>query len=204
MDNTVLNYYESKIEENSTKCKLIQHLQEENKSLIELVNFQQKVISCIMSIYRQQVIKLLAYANIKIEDKYNEQYKDTIMSQAKRIDEMLQVMKNAISTEHDNEDIRLNVEEELYRLNVENRGLRELLNIAYEYGSIQKENEQEKVSEGESEDGSGNEKRNENINRNFNDQVDEAVINQTVKNITKFRKNYCKGIIHIELQKAAL
>ncbi|KAK9510101.1 hypothetical protein O3M35_004956 [Rhynocoris fuscipes] len=120
------------------KNELITHLQEANKSLTNLVNFQQQVIAVIMSIYRKHITKLLQLSNFKVEDHHEAQYKGKIMQQTAMINDMLEVMKKAIAIDSEEPIIFI---QELARLQKENKDLREILNIANQFGSFSLSND---------------------------------------------------------------
>ncbi|XP_038075189.1 FGFR1 oncogene partner 2 homolog [Patiria miniata] len=106
----------------------IRELQRENRELRVALEEHQSALDLIMSSYREQVCKMLMANRFDRDclEKHAEYHENSIASTAKII-EMAAVMKQAIELE---EKSSFDTEQQLTRLQVENRGLRELLEIS--------------------------------------------------------------------------
>ncbi|XP_071809072.1 FGFR1 oncogene partner 2 homolog [Asterias amurensis] len=106
----------------------IRELQRENRELRVALEEHQSALDLIMSSYREQICRMLMANRFDKDclEKHAEQQEMSIATTAKII-EMAAVMKQAIFLE---EKTSFDVEQKLTRLQVENRGLRELLEIS--------------------------------------------------------------------------
>ncbi|XP_022083806.1 FGFR1 oncogene partner 2 homolog [Acanthaster planci] len=106
----------------------IRELQRENRELRVALEEHQSALDLIMSSYREQVCRMLM-ANRFDRDclEKHAEYRENSMASTAKIIEMAAVMKQAIELE---EKSSFNIEQQLTRLQVENRGLRELLEIS--------------------------------------------------------------------------
>lgn len=112
--------------------KHIRQLQQENKELRLALEEHQNVMELIMSKYRQQVAQLVTVNSQPSQPSTQEQAKLT--AHIERVSEMVAVMRKAASIGDDesNQQQRL-----ITALATENKGLREMLNIASRSGSLQ-------------------------------------------------------------------
>ncbi|XP_050727451.1 FGFR1 oncogene partner 2 homolog isoform X4 [Eriocheir sinensis] len=112
--------------------KHIRQLQQENKELRLALEEHQNVMELIMSKYRQQVAQLVTVNAQPTQPSTQEQAK--LAAQIERVSEMVAVMRQAASLSDDecNEQQKL-----ITALATENKGLREMLNIASRSGSLQ-------------------------------------------------------------------
>ncbi|XP_012269910.2 FGFR1 oncogene partner 2 homolog [Athalia rosae] len=115
--------------------KYLREIQAENKELKNALEDHQNALELIMSKYREQTASLLRRCKVDFTSSHNSKYTELITSQAEKINEMAAVMKTAAAIDEEN-DIR---GKEVYsRLKEENTVLREILNIANNYGSLDK------------------------------------------------------------------
>lgn len=107
-------------------------LQQENQELRNLLDEHQSAIEMIMTKYRQHIVKLLQASKAEQTCAPLENSK-LLQERADKICEMAAVMARAVALD----DEGLAKEEERFRqLSVENRGLRELLEISNKAGSL--------------------------------------------------------------------
>ncbi|XP_053628924.1 FGFR1 oncogene partner 2 homolog isoform X5 [Cherax quadricarinatus] len=109
----------------------IRQLQQENKELRLALEEHQNVMELIMSKYRQQVAKLVTVNSKQTQPNTQEQAK--LAAQIERISEMVAVMRKAASLGDDESQQQQRL---ITALATENKGLREMLNIASRSGSI--------------------------------------------------------------------
>ncbi|KAK7073960.1 FGFR1 oncoprotein partner 2 [Halocaridina rubra] len=109
----------------------IRQLQQENKELRLALEEHQNVMELIMSKYRQQVAKLVS-VNSK-QSQPNTQEHTKLAAQIEQISEMVAVMRKAAALGDDESNYQ---EKVITALVTENKGLKEMLNIAYSSGSI--------------------------------------------------------------------
>ncbi|KPP68292.1 FGFR1 oncogene partner 2-like [Scleropages formosus] len=110
----------------------IRELQQENKELRTSLEEHQSALELIMTKYREQVFRLLMASKKDdpiIITKLKEQHTNEMQAHIDKINEMATVMRKAIELDEGRvcED-----EERIKQLELENRGLRELLNISHE------------------------------------------------------------------------
>nr|XP_045610069.1 FGFR1 oncogene partner 2 homolog isoform X1 [Procambarus clarkii] len=110
----------------------IRQLQQENKELRLALEEHQNVMELIMSKYRQQVAKLVTVNSKQSQPNTQEQAK--LAAQIERISEMVAVMRKAASLGDDESQQQQRL---ITSLATENKGLREMLNIASRSGSLQ-------------------------------------------------------------------
>lgn len=112
--------------------KHIRQLQQENKELRLALEEHQNVMELIMSKYRQQVAQLVTVNSQPSQPSTQEQAK--LSAHIERVSEMVAVMRKAAALGDDetNQQQRL-----ITALATENKGLREMLNIASRSGSLQ-------------------------------------------------------------------
>ncbi|XP_042236875.1 FGFR1 oncogene partner 2 homolog isoform X2 [Homarus americanus] len=110
----------------------IRQLQQENKELRLALEEHQNVMELIMSKYRQQVAKLVTVNSKQMQPNTQEQAK--LAAQIERISEMVAVMRKAASLGDDESQQQQRL---ITALATENKGLREMLNIASLSGSLQ-------------------------------------------------------------------
>lgn len=115
--------------------KHLRDMQNENKELRNTLEDHQNALELIMSKYRKQTASLLRLSKIDLTRLHNDKYPNIIVQQAEKISEMAAVMKTAVEMD---EETELKQREEYQSLKKENATLRELINIANEYGSIRK------------------------------------------------------------------
>ncbi|XP_076668487.1 FGFR1 oncogene partner 2 homolog isoform X2 [Andrena cerasifolii] len=120
--------------------KHFQEIQAENKQLKNALEDHQHALELIMSKYRQQTASLLRLCKTDLPSLHNSKYANIITNQAEKINEMAAVMRTAAAVDEENE---LKEKEMYYSLKKENATLRELVNIANKYDSLNKETESE-------------------------------------------------------------
>ncbi|KZC04250.1 PREDICTED: FGFR1 oncogene partner 2 homolog [Dufourea novaeangliae] len=118
--------------------KHLQEIQTQNKQLKNALEDHQHALELIMSKYRQQTAALLRLYKTDLTSLHNSKYANIIASQADTIHEMIAVMKTAAALDQESE---LQEKEMYYSLKEENATLREIVNIANKYGSLNKETE---------------------------------------------------------------
>jgi len=116
--------------------KHLREIQAENKELRNALEDHQHALELIMSKYRQQTASLLRLNKTDYSSMHNSKYANIITSQAEKINEMAAVMKTAAALDEENE---LKDKETLHTLKEENAMLREIVNIANKYGSLNKD-----------------------------------------------------------------
>ncbi|KAK4302604.1 hypothetical protein Pmani_025319 [Petrolisthes manimaculis] len=109
----------------------IRQLQQENKELRLALEEHQNVMELIMSKYRQQVAKLVT-VNAK-QTQPSSQDQAMLSAKIERISEMLAVMRRAATLSDDESQQQQRL---ITALATENKGLREMLNIASRCGSL--------------------------------------------------------------------
>nr|XP_033328707.1 FGFR1 oncogene partner 2 homolog [Megalopta genalis] len=122
------------------ESKHLQEIQAQNKQLKNALKDHQHALELIMSKYRQQTAALLRLCKTDLTSLQNSKYTNIITSQADKINEMAAIMRTAAAIDEENE---LKEKEMYHSLKEENATLRELVNIANKYGSLNKENELE-------------------------------------------------------------
>ncbi|CAD6208026.1 GSCOCG00010301001-RA-CDS [Cotesia congregata] len=122
------------------ETKHLRELQAENKELRNALEEHQNTIELIMSKYRQHTASLIKSNKINLSSIYNARYANVsyfifqiITNQAEKINEMAAVMRVAANLD---EECELKYKENLSKLKAENNVLRELVNIANSYGSL--------------------------------------------------------------------
>ncbi|XP_076279475.1 FGFR1 oncogene partner 2 homolog isoform X2 [Lasioglossum baleicum] len=120
------------------ESKHLQEIQAQNKQLKNALKDHQHVLELIMSKYRQQTASLLRLCKTDLTSLHNSKYANIITSQAEKINEMAAIMKTAATLDEESE---LKEKEMYHSLKEENATLRELVNIANKYGSLNKESE---------------------------------------------------------------
>ncbi|XP_076178074.1 FGFR1 oncogene partner 2 homolog [Ptiloglossa arizonensis] len=120
--------------------KHLQEIQAENKQLKNALEDHQHALELIMSKYRKQTASLLRLCKTDLPSLDNSKYANIITSQAEKINEMAAIMKTAVALDEESE---LKEKEMYYSLKEENATLREIVNIANKYGSLNKEIEAE-------------------------------------------------------------
>ncbi|CAG5074877.1 Similar to fgfr1op2: FGFR1 oncogene partner 2 homolog (Danio rerio) [Cotesia congregata] len=115
------------------ETKHLRELQAENKELRNALEEHQNTIELIMSKYRQHTASLIKSNKINLSSIYNARYANIITNQAEKINEMAAVMRVAANLD---EECELKYKENLSKLKAENNVLRELVNIANSYGSL--------------------------------------------------------------------
>lgn len=116
--------------------KHIRDIQAENKELRKTLEDHQNALELIMSKYRKQTASLLRLSKTDVSALHNSKYTDIITRQAEKINEMAEIMKTAVALDEESE---LKQREEYLSLKKENATLRELVNIANDYGSLRKD-----------------------------------------------------------------
>ncbi|CAK9830650.1 FGFR1 oncogene partner 2 homolog [Anthophora retusa] len=122
------------------EIKHLQEMQAENKELKQALENHQLALELIMSKYREQTASLLRLCKTDLASLHNAKYANIITSQADTINEMVTVMKAAAALDEENE---LKEKEMYCSLKKENATLREIINIANKYGSLNKDAEVE-------------------------------------------------------------
>ncbi|XP_043263157.1 FGFR1 oncogene partner 2 homolog [Colletes latitarsis] len=120
--------------------KYLQEVEAENKELKNTLEDHQHALELIMSKYRKQTASLLRLCKTDTPSLDNARYANIITSQAEKINEMTAIMKTAVALDEESE---LKEKEMYYKLKKENSTLREIINIANKYGSLNKETEAE-------------------------------------------------------------
>ncbi|XP_018015919.1 FGFR1 oncogene partner 2 homolog [Hyalella azteca] len=113
--------------------RYIRELQEENKELRMALEEQQTVMELIMSKYREQVAKLLTSSPDALRCPHTAALQRQLGDNIERVSEMVSVMRRAAQLD---EDQSFEYQEQLSSLARENRGLREMLQIAIKSGSV--------------------------------------------------------------------
>uniref|UniRef100_A0A0A9XYV0 FGFR1 oncogene partner 2 n=1 Tax=Lygus hesperus TaxID=30085 RepID=A0A0A9XYV0_LYGHE len=111
----------------------LRDLQQENRELKAALEEQQNALELIMTKYRQQMTKLVNNSKLDLPKLYSQRYHEKILEQGIKIKEMAEVMSKAANID---DDAITKDQEELTRLSTENKGLRQLLQIATENGSV--------------------------------------------------------------------
>ncbi|CAK9800615.1 FGFR1 oncogene partner 2 homolog [Anthophora plagiata] len=122
------------------EIKHLQEMQAENKELKQALENHQLALELIMSKYREQTASLLRLCKTDLASLHNAKYANIITSQADTINEMVTVMKTAAALDEENE---LKEKEMYCSLKKENATLREIINNANKYGSLNKDAEVE-------------------------------------------------------------
>ncbi|KAH0554720.1 FGFR1 oncogene partner 2 homolog [Cotesia glomerata] len=115
------------------ETKHLRELQAENRELRNALEEHQNTIELIMSKYREHTASLIKSNKINLSSIYNARYANIITNQAEKINEMAAVMRVAANLD---EECELKYKENLSKLKAENNVLRELVNIANSYGSL--------------------------------------------------------------------
>lgn len=115
------------------EVKHLQEVQAENKELKKALEDHQHALELIMSKYRQQMASLLRLCKTDMFSLHNAKCASIITNQAEKINEMAAVMKTVVTLDEENE---LKEKEALSSLKEENTTLREIVNIANKYGSL--------------------------------------------------------------------
>ncbi|XP_014251091.1 FGFR1 oncogene partner 2 homolog [Cimex lectularius] len=115
----------------------IKALEQENKELRCAIIEQQNGLEMIMSKYRQDITSLVNQTRMNLPKINEGSSHDTMLNQALRINEMAEIMKKASFAD---EDKVLQNEELLQQLMTENQGLKELVKISAENGSLNVDN----------------------------------------------------------------
>ncbi|XP_031843987.1 FGFR1 oncogene partner 2 homolog [Nomia melanderi] len=118
------------------ESKYLQEIQAQNKQLKNALEDHQNALELIMSKYRQQTSALLRLCKLDPTSLHNSKYANIITSQAEKINEMAAIMKTAATID---EETELKEKEMYYSLKEENATLKEIVNIANKYGSLNKE-----------------------------------------------------------------
>ncbi|KAF6215994.1 hypothetical protein GE061_000331 [Apolygus lucorum] len=111
----------------------LRDLQQENRELKAALEEQQNALELIMTKYRQQMTKLVNNSKLDFPKLYSQRYHEKILEQGIKIKEMAEIMSKAASID---DDAISKDQEELMRLTTENKGLRQLLKIATDNGSV--------------------------------------------------------------------
>nr|CAD7414114.1 unnamed protein product [Timema cristinae] len=111
----------------------LRELQQENRELKAALEEHQNALELIMSKYRQQVTQLVASHKLDLPTIHNQKYAQIIEEQADKISEMAAVMERAAAID---ERVAFGEQELISKLVIENKGLRELLQIACKNGSL--------------------------------------------------------------------
>ncbi|XP_078048241.1 FGFR1 oncogene partner 2 homolog [Augochlora pura] len=122
------------------ESKHFQEIQAQNKQLKNALKDHQHALELIMSKYRQQTAALLRLCKTDLTSLHYTKYTSIITSQADKINEMAAIMRTAAAVDEENE---LKEKEMYHTLKEENATLRELVDIANKYGSLNKESELE-------------------------------------------------------------
>ncbi|KAF4080984.1 hypothetical protein AMELA_G00155590 [Ameiurus melas] len=125
----------------------IRELQQENKELRTSLEEHQSALELIMSKYREQVFRLLMASKRDdpgIVTQLKEQHTNEMQVHIDKINEMATVMKKAIEVD---EGRACEDEERIKQLELENRGLRELLGISREAFLVLRRDERDDASE---------------------------------------------------------
>ncbi|CAG2063192.1 unnamed protein product [Timema podura] len=112
----------------------LRELQQENRELRAALEEHQNALELIMSKYRQQVAQLVASHKLDLPTIHSQKYAQIIEEQADKISEMAAVMERAAAID---EREAFGEQELISKLVIENKGLRELLQIACKNGSLQ-------------------------------------------------------------------
>ncbi|CAL7945743.1 unnamed protein product [Xylocopa violacea] len=118
------------------EIKHLQEMQAENKELKKTLEDHQHALELIMSKYRQQTASLLRLNKTDLASLHNTKYANIITNQAEKINEMAAVMKTAVALDEESE---MKEKETYTSLKEENTTLREIVNIANKYGSLNNE-----------------------------------------------------------------
>lgn len=115
------------------------HLHEihaENKELKNALEDHQNALELIMSKYRQQIASLIQLSKTDLSSLHHTKYANIITRQADKINEMAAVMSTAAALDEEKECKEM---EAFHCLKKENDVLREILNIANKFGSLNKD-----------------------------------------------------------------
>ncbi|XP_074659935.1 FGFR1 oncogene partner 2 homolog [Tubulanus polymorphus] len=138
----------------------IRELQQENKELRMSLEEHQSALELIMSKYREQILKLLT-ANKMDMSVMNNDTTPEIREKIDKICEMAAVMQKAVAID---DKVCGEDKEQIIRLQIENKGLRELLEISATMGrSLQKPEMHEEEAQTDIDDGASAEDLNNTV-----------------------------------------
>ncbi|KAK7604762.1 hypothetical protein V9T40_005948 [Parthenolecanium corni] len=115
------------------ESRQLRELQIENEELKSAVQDYHNAVELIMSKYRSHTGQLLSSSRLDLSLLNNEHQNKIIEAQTEKINEMAAVMMEAANCVEKEET---HLEEIITRLKIENQGLRELLAISKQFGSI--------------------------------------------------------------------
>ncbi|XP_045480528.1 FGFR1 oncogene partner 2 homolog isoform X2 [Harmonia axyridis] len=113
--------------------RLLKEIQQENRELRAALEEYQTTLEHIMFKYRQHTAEKIYKTRINFKNLQNNEYHNIIRKQAEKIQEMAAVMQKAAELGEDNCNADV---ENATKLTTENKGLREILGISNQYGSI--------------------------------------------------------------------
>ncbi|XKL64642.1 hypothetical protein PGB90_004728 [Kerria lacca] len=116
------------------ESRQLRELQIENRELKIALQDYQNAVELIMSKYRSHTAQLLAANKLDLRKLCCEHQNKIIEAQAEKINEMAAVMIKAVSFVEEKE---VHLEEIISRLKIENQGLREMLAISSNFGSVE-------------------------------------------------------------------
>lgn len=111
----------------------IREIQQENKELRQCLEDHQRVLEHIMTKYREHTQQKIFTTKINLKEIYDGNKNELIRKQAEKIQEMAAIMQKAANIDEENAN-RDN--EYISKLATENQGLRELLQISKQFGSL--------------------------------------------------------------------
>ncbi|KAF2359881.1 SIKE family [Trinorchestia longiramus] len=144
--------------------RYIRELQEENKELRLALEEQQTVMELIMSKYREQVAKLLTSSPDHLQSSHATAMQRKLGANIERVSEMVCVMRRAAQLD---EHQTIEYQELLSTLARENRGLREMLQIAVKSGSVATPERHDAVTQTGVDDGCSSDTDTIKLNPNF-------------------------------------
>ncbi|BES90862.1 Protein of unknown function (DUF837) [Nesidiocoris tenuis] len=112
----------------------LRDLQQENRELKAALEEQQNALELIMTKYRQQVSRLVNGTKLDLLKLHNQRCNEKVLEHAVKILEMAEVMSKAA---HADDETLVKTQEVLTQLATENKGLRKLLQIAAQSGSVE-------------------------------------------------------------------
>lgn len=113
----------------------VREIQQENRELRAALEEHQTALQHIMSKYRQHTNRKIYETRLDFARLQREQYNEIIQRQVERINEMTVVMNQAANMEVG--DVNKS-DEIMAKLRIENKGLREMLNISCKNGTLGK------------------------------------------------------------------
>nr|CAH7719885.1 unnamed protein product [Callosobruchus chinensis]CAH7749401.1 unnamed protein product [Callosobruchus chinensis] len=114
----------------------LREIQQENRELRDALEDYHITLEHVMSKYREHATEQIEKTRVDFKALQPQKYRRIIQDQAEKIKEMAVVMNRAAEID---ENRQMADKELVTMLKIENQGLREMLDIAYRYGNLKKE-----------------------------------------------------------------